>query len=43
LEMNSLTDARGSMFAGKFWKPGAYSVDLYITGNKIASADFKVY
>jgi hypothetical protein len=43
LEMNSLTDAWGSMFAGKFWKPGAYSVDLYITGKKIASAGFKIY
>jgi hypothetical protein len=39
----SLTYCWGSAFAGKYWKPGAYSVDLYIAGNKIASAGFKVY
>jgi hypothetical protein len=39
----SLTYSWGSAFAGKYWKPGTYSVDLYIGGNKIASAGFKVY
>jgi hypothetical protein len=42
-DMPSITYSWGSAFAGKYWKPGEYTVDLYIAGNKIASAGFKIY